>query len=82
MIQNGSDDAVLDQKQAAEFCRMSAKTLERRASEGADLGRVKAGRRVIYFRSKLKGWLESLASSQAQTIGTVAQQSPSPACRA
>lgn len=55
--------AALDGHAAARLSGLSAKTLERRALEGAPVGRIKIGRRVLFHRATLEAWLASLADN-------------------
>ncbi len=56
--------AALDSRAAAHLSGLSAKTLERRALEGEQLGRFKIGRRVLFHRKTLVAWLASKAKPQ------------------
>jgi len=55
---------------AAKFTGLSAKTLDRHAAAGENVGRIKIGRRVLYHLPTLKAWLASKANNnpfQTQT---------------
>jgi len=60
------DRATFTQSEAADFTRLSAKTLERHAIAGEPVGRIKIGRRVVYLRSALEAWL--IAKANPATI--------------
>ena len=52
------NDELLDRKEAASFCKVSERTLDRQT----DLPRVKlTARRVVYRRSDLIAWIEAKA---------------------
>lgn len=57
------DKATFDQRGAAAFTGLSAKSLERLAAAGEPVGRLKIGRRVVYLRAALERWLESKAAT-------------------
>ena len=56
------EPATFTQPEAADFTRLSAKTLERHWQAGEPVGRIKIGRRVVYLRSALEAWLISKAT--------------------
>ena len=45
--------------EAANFTKLSAKTLERHAEAGEPVGRIKIGRRVLFLKAVLESWLNS-----------------------
>ena len=45
--------------EAAQFTKLSAKTLERHAEAGELVGRIKVGRRVLFLKAALESWLNS-----------------------
>jgi predicted DNA-binding transcriptional regulator AlpA len=49
---------LLNQREAAEFLRLSERTLERFRLTGDGPPYVKAGRRVVYRREDLDRWIE------------------------
>ncbi len=51
--------------EAANFTRLSAKTLDRLAEAGEPVGRVKIGRRVVYLKAALAAWLVSKSNPVA-----------------
>ena len=55
---------ALDQNDAARLSGLSAKTLERLAAAGEQVGRIKIGRRVLYHRATLAAWLARKAASR------------------
>lgn len=59
-----SDALAIDQHEAARLTGLSAKTLERLAAAGEPVGRVKIGRRVVFHRDTLVGWLANRATPQ------------------
>ncbi len=65
-ITTDKDTLTVDQNEAARITRLSAKSLERLALSGEQLGRFKAGRRVLYLRSALEAWLQSKAEGVAK----------------
>jgi hypothetical protein len=66
--QSPPEPATFTQSEAADFTRLSAKTLERHALAGEPVGRIKIGRRVVYLRSALEAWL--VAKANPATIQT------------
>ena len=56
------EPATFSQHEAAEFSRLSAKTLERHWKAGEHVGRMKIGRRVVYHRQTLAAWLVTKAA--------------------
>lgn len=53
-------DELLDRKEAAAFCKISERTLDRQA----DLPRVKlTARRIVFRRSDLIAWIEAKAAT-------------------
>lgn len=63
MIVIQPDEVVMNQQQAAEFAKLSAKTLERMALAGEDIGRMKIGRRVLFMKSKLAKYFADKAEN-------------------
>jgi hypothetical protein len=64
MIAIQADEVVMNQQQAAEFTKLSAKTLERMALAGEDIGRIKVSkRRVLFLKSKLVKYFADKAAS-------------------
>lgn len=55
--QINDEPLALDQREAARLTGLSAKTLERLAAAGEQVGRIKIGRRVLYHREMLGAWL-------------------------
>jgi len=56
------NDELLDRKEAAVFCRISERTLDRQH----DIPRVKlTARRIVFRRSDLLAWVESKAQAAA-----------------
>jgi len=54
-------DELLDRKEAAAFCKISERTLDRQP----DLPRVKlTARRVVFRKSDLAAWIESKAAAR------------------
>lgn len=60
----------LTQSEAAEFLRLSPRTLERKRLDGTGPRFVKAGRRVLYRRTDIEAWTE--AHTYASTSETYA----------
>jgi hypothetical protein len=58
------DALALDQRQAAKLVGLSAKTLGRLADAGEPVGRVKIGRRVVFYIPALRKWLEARAAGR------------------
>jgi hypothetical protein len=56
------DSIALNGDEAANFTKLSAKTLERLAQSGEPVGRIKIGRRVVFLKGMLESWLASKAS--------------------
>ncbi len=54
---------LLDTREAAEFLKVSPRTLERMRQEGTSPKFRKCGRRVLYAQSDLLDWLDSHAYS-------------------
>ena len=59
-----SEPLILDQAEAARLTKLSAKTLGRLADAGEPVGRIKAGRRVLFLRSAIERWLSEKAGVQ------------------
>ncbi len=59
-------DEILDQHQAVQLSKLSAKTLERHALAGQECGRRKVGRRILFIKRLLLHWL----ASQAAVVGS------------
>lgn len=49
--------------EAAQFTKLSAKTLERHAEAGEPVGRIKIGRRVLFLKKSLETWLAGKANN-------------------
>ena len=64
-----SKSPFLIQTEAAEFLRLSARTLERHRIAGTGPRFIKAGRRVLYKASELEAWAE------ARTFGSTSEVS-------
>ncbi len=60
-----SEVLAVDQCEAARLTGLSAKTLGRLADAGEPLGRLKIGRRVLYYLPTLTTWLASRAVPSA-----------------
>lgn len=52
------NESYLTQEEAAQFTRLSPRTLERMRLTGTGPQYTKAGRRVIYSRRAIEEWLE------------------------
>ena len=59
MTDVSSSDAFLTKPQAADFLKISVRTLDRRHAEGLGPPRVKHGSEIGYFKSSLILWLKS-----------------------
>ena len=61
---NQDEPLAIGQHDAARLAGVSAKTLERLAAAGEQVGRIKVGGRVLYHRPTLARWLEQQAVRQ------------------
>jgi len=56
----------VDGREAAKLSGLCAKSLERLAAQGENLGRLKIGRRVVYHVATLQKWIESRLASASK----------------
>jgi len=56
--------------EAAQFTKLSTKTLDRHAEAGEPLGRIKVGRRVLFLKAALESWLASKANTSPSQTNT------------
>jgi predicted DNA-binding transcriptional regulator AlpA len=61
----------LTQEEAAQFTRLSPRTLERMRLNGTGPKYTKAGRRVIYSRESIRLWLEKRTYQSTSDVAAV-----------
>jgi excisionase family DNA binding protein len=61
---------TLTNPEAEALTNLSAKTLERLAHAGHNVGRIKVGRRVLFIREQLEQWLRTQANRNTEGLVT------------
>ena len=63
---------LLNQSEAAELCRLSARTFERYRATGDGPKYIKAGRRVLYRQADIEAWITACVRTSTSDTGRAA----------